>query len=213
MNTAKKITRQPQNGRHSPGGYGPKTIPAILDMAQKIQAEIRPVQAIRAFDDVLEIFSMPDARVIGKEITVPLHKENPVPAYVQGLSQTEDWHTIRNLPKLVPQASFGWTCDYVAETDSFSYLVAGLTPAGTLVPDGFSHRDIAATLVARGGYGQSIESIVKKLEDIGYTTNWNAPGCGWNAEMYLLPEEENPPIKGCKEDWHWLVPCKRKEGK
>ena len=30
---------------------------------------------------------------------------------------------------------------------------------------------------------------------------------GWNAELYFLEEQKNPPKKDCCLSCHWLVPC------
>lgn len=102
---------------------------------------------------------------------------------------------------------YGWTCDYDAETDTFIYIVCVLTPADTPVPDRFIYRDIPETLCAKGIYGESMSETLDRINANGYTTNWEP--YGWNAELYIQAEEENPP-KQVDTPWHWIVPVKEK---
>ncbi len=206
MNTVpKNISEQ------NPESYSPKDKPVILSMAEIFSEQFRAISQIKAFENNFEIFVMPAVRVIGKELIVAYKKKSPVPAFVDKFIVSDEWKTFENLPKIVSDSSFGWTCDYVPETDSFSYLVSTLTPAGTPVPDGFVYRDLQPTLVAKGLYGDSIAHIIKEMKKLGYRTNWDSPTCDWNAELYLREEELNPPVKDCKEECHWLVPCKKEE--
>ena len=124
-----------------------------------------------------------------------------------------DWEKLRALPQVVPDSDFGWTCDYVAETDCFSYLCSAVTPAGTLVPEGFQFRDAPETLAAVGKWGDEIEDIVERLKGMGFEAAWGAAGCGWNAELYLKTELENPPPNGNKAGCRLVVPCKRIEAR
>jgi len=169
----------------------------------------RDIREARAFQD-FEIFTLPASRIIGKEVIAPLnHGKNPVPAVWETFTQTDEWKNLLALPRVIPGASIGWTCDYVAATDTFSYLVAMHTPAGTPVPEGMQFRDAPQTLVAMGKWGEEINGIVKRLKKMGFATAWGDPGCGWNAELYFIEELENPPPKPNRASCRNVVPCKK----
>ena len=173
----------------------------------------RNISEIKAFQADFEICVMPAARIIGKELSSPLNvsaeRPNPVPEFWEKLVESDDWKTIKSLPHVVPDSSFGWTCDYVAADDTFSYICSVLTPAGTPVPDGFQFRDAPQTLVAVGKWGDEISDITERLQTMGYEPAWGDAGCGWNTELYFLAELDNPPPDGNKVGCRWLVPCKK----
>jgi hypothetical protein len=173
----------------------------------------RDIREAKAFQTEFEIFKMPACRVIGKERSLPLHGEDPLPAQSiwEELMKLGNLERLGVLPQVVPDSNFGWTCDYVAETDCFGYLASVVTPAGTPVPEGFQFRDVPETLVAVGKWGDEIGDIVERLKARDFEAAWGVAGCGWNAELYLKMELENPPPTGNKVGCRWVVPCKRKE--
>ena len=79
-------------------------------------------------------------------------------------------------------------------------MACSMVPADTPVPDGFSRRDIPETVSAKGLYGESVRETIERAKALGDTTSWEP--YGWNCELYLQAEEENPP-KQAHTPWHW----------
>jgi len=86
----------------------------------------RPLSEAKAFQKEFEIFKMPASRVIGKEKSLPLHGEEPLPARPlwEALMKSGDWGKLKRLPHVVAGSDFGWTCDYVAATDTFRLSIS-----------------------------------------------------------------------------------------
>ena len=164
---------------------------------------------IKAFEDNVEIFRLPKARVIGKEIRNGGSIGNTAPALWNEVYASGQMEVLMRLPHILNNSTYGWTCDYDAETDTFIYIVCVLTPADTPVPEGFIFRDIPETLCAKGLYGESMAETIGRIHENGYTTNWEP--YGWNAELYIQEEEENPP-KPVDTPWHWIVPVRKNGG-
>src|SRR5690554_2665002 len=166
---------------------------------------MRRISEIKPFEEEFESLVMPQSRIIGKEARCGGELGNTAPALAEKTINSPDWITLKNLPHVM-EYSCGWTGDYDAKTDTFSYIVGFITPADTPVPDGFVYRDIAETLCAKGLFGENIDKTVERAKDAGFVTNWES--CPWNAEFYIEEEEKNPPKKNC-ESYHWLVPVKK----
>ncbi len=158
------------------------------------------------------IYQLPPSRVIGKAF-VHLPGEEGHRQFVKALFELLDsdtWKkTIKTLPMLVPNTGWGFTCEYVAETDSFTYLQSVLTPEGTPVPDGLDCRDVPSTLVwasPRGG-PRFADAIRDRPELSGYVENFDAPSFPWQAEVHFDDEAEKYP----GDRWeHWFSPIRRK---
>jgi len=175
----------------------------------------RGINEMKAHHKEFEIFKVPASRLIGKEKSLPLHGAGPLPArpFWEECFASEEWEkTIRVLPQVIPESNFGWTCDYVPATDTFSYLCSVLTPAGTPVPEGWQFRDVPETLAAVGLWGDRLmEDVVPKLQAMGFEPAWGDAGCGWNAELYLHKEKvEDQPPDGNAQGCRWVVPCKKR---
>ena len=162
---------------------------------------------IKAFEDKFEVYHLPKSRVIGKEVRNGGSIGNTAPDLWNDVFSSGSIDVLMTLPHILNHSTYGWTCDYDAETDTFIYIVCVLTPADTPVPDGFVYRDIPETLCAKGIYGESMSETLDRINANGYTTNWEP--YGWNAELYIQAEEENPP-KQVDTPWHWIVPVKEK---
>ena len=147
-------------------------------------------------------------RIIGKEVSSGGALGNTAPALWDDVFASGAHDVLMSLPHVLNDSLYGWTCEYSPATDTFVYIVCAMTPADTLVPEGFVYRDIPKTICAKGLFGESVPQTVKRAKELGYTTNWEP--YGWNAELYIHEEEENPPKKDCMP-WHWLVPVKREE--
>lgn len=164
-------------------------------------------QEIKAFEDVFEVFYLPKARIIGKEVRNGGSMGNTAPSLWKEVFETGVSDVLLALPHVLKASLYGWTCDYDAETDTFSYIVCALTLADTPIPEGFVFKDIPETICAKGLYGEGMPQTIERINEYGYTTNWEL--YGWNAELYIQAEEDNPP-KQVDMPWHWIVPIKKK---
>lgn len=172
---------------------------------------VKNISAIKPFVEEQEIFIMPEIRIIGLEVRLKYRGEpegeNPIPAlwrkfFAEGFATGLD-----KLPKVIPNAWLGWTGDCPeGKSDWCSYIVSGAYPSGTPVPKGYVYRDLYASYVAKGEFGDNVHEVVNKFKPNGFITNYH-PVSGWNAELYFLEEQKNPPKKDCYPSWRWLVPC------
>lgn len=162
---------------------------------------------IKAFENNFEIYHLPKARVIGKEVRNGGTIGNTAPALWAEVFESGASEVLMALPHILKGCLYGWTCDYDAETDTFIYMVCALTPADTPVPEGFVYRDIPETYCAKGLYGEEMSQTIARIHEQGYVTNWEP--YGWNAELYL-PEEEADPPKQVDTPWHWIIPVREK---
>ena len=169
---------------------------------------MKPFSDIQPFRDEFAVYSLPASRAIGKEVRNGGALGNTAPALWGETIQSGAMDALLALPQLIPGATYGWTCDYDAPTDTFIYMVCVLASAGTPVPEGFAYRDIPETACAVGLYGENMDKTLDRVKESGFVTNWEP--YGWNAELYLPEEESNPP-KPSDSPWHWLVPVRRAE--
>lgn len=166
---------------------------------------MRSISEIKAFEEEFEILFIPKSRIIGKEARCGGALGNTAPALAERTINSIDWVTLKKLPHVMDYGC-GWTCDYDASTDTFSYIVGFITPADTPVPEGFVYRDVAQTLCAKGLFGEDVNKTVERATEAGYITNWQSSP--WNTEFYIDEEEQSPPKEDCIP-CHWLVPVKQ----
>ncbi len=168
---------------------------------------MRNFSEIKAFENNFELFHLSKARVIGMEIRSGGSMGNTAPVVWKKVFQNGAFDILKSLPQVLNNSFYGWTCDHDAESDTFSYIVCVLTPAGTPVPEGFVYRDIPETICTKGLYGENFFETLERAKELGYEPNWEP--YGWNAELYLDAEEDNPP-KQVDTPWHWVIPVKVK---
>ena len=161
---------------------------------------------ITAFHDEFEVFYLPRARIIGKEVRNGGPLGNTAPDLWKEVYESGAVEVLAALPHILKDSLYGWTCEYDAQTDTFVYIVCALVTADTPVPEGFVYRDIPETVCAKGLYGEGMEQTFERINECGYTPNWEP--YGWNAELYIQAEEDNPP-KQVDMPWHWIVPIKK----
>lgn len=161
---------------------------------------------IRAFDDEFDVFYLPKTRIIGKEIRNGGSIGNTAPSLWQDVYGSGAVEVLKALPHILNDSLYGWTCEYDAQTDTFIYIVCALVTEDTPVPDGYVFRDIPSTLCAKGLYGEGMQETIERITKLGYAPNWEP--YGWNAELYIQAEEDNPP-KQVETPWHWIVPVKK----
>jgi len=168
---------------------------------------MRNIDEIKSFVEEQEIFIMPEVRLIGVEGRCKLNAGNEdVIAVWRKFGEIHDKFptVLDSLPRAIPNALLGWTGDCPEGSDTYSYFISVACPAGTTVPDGYSYRDIPASYVAKGEYGDDIGGVISKFNPKGFITCYS--DLGWNAELYLDDEEKNPPKTDCSP-FRWLVPC------
>lgn len=190
----------------------PKEKPVVAMEAQAYGA-VRQVSEINAFQKELEILYLPASRVIGVEQTYgpePGGDRAAAPQWGRVI-KSEAWKKISALSRVIPRSALGWTCDHRPDAKTFQYLVAVLTPTGTAVPEGCQFRDVPPTLVAAGRWDEHMDRVVEQMKRLGYVSRWGDKGCSWNAELYLDEEEQLPAPN--RQEWRWLIPCKREEAK
>ena len=141
--------------------------------------------------DKPEYFSLPDARVIGLSMRCPLDMKaaNPIPAFWGKCAEDGLFETVGELPKLIP-AMLGFTDDYDEKTNTFLYITGVLCPKDTPVPEGYTYRDIPATVVSKSRYGEWLGECRPIWDNDGY--EWSGDeGQFWNAELYIDGEDND----------------------
>ena len=165
---------------------------------------MKSINEIKPFVDEQEIFCMPEVRIIGKAYRCKFTWEDgECGAIWDSFCAAAD--KLDALPRVVSGVYIAWTGEDT-ETDGkdYTYMPAIICPAGTPVPEGLDYRDLPASFVAKGVYGENINQVVEKLNLQGYKTCYTK--LRWNAEFYFEAEDENPPKENCSP-FRWLVPC------
>jgi len=164
---------------------------------------VRNINEIKPFVEEQEIFIMPDVRIIGKAYRCTFNwKETPWQKIWDEFEAAQEH--IRALPRIVENGFISWTGDSPKGSEYYTYMPAVICPADTSVPEGLDYRDLPASYVAKGEYGAEVNDVVKKFRLNGFYTCYT--DLGWNAELYLYDEENNPPKSDCSP-FRWLVPC------
>jgi hypothetical protein len=57
------------------------------------------------------------------------------------------------LPHVIPH-TMAWFGEYTRDTNKYTYMICAACPGGTVVPDGYEYRDMAAAYVAHGRIGK-----------------------------------------------------------
>lgn len=164
---------------------------------------MKNLNEIKAFVEEQEIFLMPDVRIIGKAYRCTFSWEETPWDRIW-----DDWEQIQSvlssLPKVLKNGWISWTGDSPEGSDHYTYMPCVICPVDTPVPEGLNYRDLPASYVAKGEYGAAINDVVMNFTLQGYKTCYT--DLGWNAELYLYDEENNPPKENCSP-FRWLVPC------
>lgn len=164
---------------------------------------MKDISQIVPFIAEQEIFKMPDVRIIGKAYRCTFEWEQTPWEKIWN-----DWESIQKVLKLLPKILLNgwisWTGDSPEGSNYYTYMPCVICPKNTPVPEGLDYRDLPASYVAKGDYGAEINDVVAKFLSAGYKTCYT--DLGWNAELYLYEEENNPPKTDCSP-FRWLVPC------
>jgi len=164
---------------------------------------MKSIREMKPFVDEQEIFAMPDVRIIGKAYRCLFNPdETPWQQFWDEYGAIKP--ALCALPKIIENGMICWTGDSPQGSDHYTYMLGVVCPAGTVVPEGLDYRDLPASYVAKGEYGEEISEIIGKFTPMGFVTCYT--DLGWNAELYLDGETDNPPREGCNP-FRWLVPC------
>lgn len=153
-----------------------------------------------------EIFIMPDVRIIGIARKCTFESDG------QGITPHEDyWNeffsynsVISGLPQVIKDSMVCWTGDSPKGSNYYTYMPGVICPAGTPVPNGLDYRDLPASYVAKGVYGDesNMADVFNFFKPLGFTTYYT--DLGWNAKLFLGDnEKKNHYNSPCR----WLVPC------
>lgn len=169
---------------------------------------MKNIDEIKPFVDEQEIFIMPDVRIIGKAYRCVFDPQStPWQKFWDEYNAVKE--TIDLLPKIIKNGMICWTGDSPKGSDYYTYMPAVICPTDTPVPDGLDYRDLPASYVAKGEYGDEVIDVIGKFALNGFTTCYT--DLGWNAELYLDEEDESSknelnPFRQTNP-FRWLVPC------
>ncbi|MNI26896.1 Bacterial transcription activator, effector binding domain [compost metagenome] len=155
-------------------------------------------------------------RFIGKEVTVG--KKNPVPELWKKILNDGTHDFLQGLPERVspPGDTIGWMGEYNPPTKEFTYIAGIFAEPDTVVPDGFSYRDIPDCLMGIGWIEGKTSHLEKgahtKTEKImrqnGYMPDYSTVGI--SMEYYSFDKYAN-----VKEDGNstftfgYFLPCQK----
>gem|GEM_PF-695107 len=143
---------------------------------------VKNINEIKPFVEEQEIFLMPEVRIIGIEGRCKLHtgSNSDVMEVWQRFDETVT-AKLDNLPRAMPNALLGWTGDCPEGSDTYSYVISVICPAGTPVPEGLVYRDLPASYVAKGRYGDGLNDVINTFTSKGFLTCYiDLP---WNADL------------------------------
>lgn len=182
----------------------PRMIFSLSIMYIEGDIKMKNISEIKPFVEEQEIFIMPEIRLIGVEGRCNLNGDDEPTIHSEARKKGFP-NVLKDLPRVIPDAVLGWTGECPEGSDTYTHLFSIACPAGTSVPKGFTYRDIPASYVAKGEYGDNIGDVIQKFTPKGFMTCYS--DLGWNAELFFDAEQENPPKKDCFPFWRWLVPC------
>lgn len=163
------------------------------------------IKSISEFNGENGIYEMPAARFIGiRHNRLPGRKGGSrLNKFLEVTFESRLWNeVVLNLPNIIPNETADLTCEYIAETDSFSFIVGVFCSEGTAVSPGLDCRDIAPTLVWiwKKEAGKKAMTECNKFSDDKYTENFAPPGFPWQAflradEYSVMPIKKADPTK------------------
>jgi predicted transcriptional regulator YdeE len=163
-----------------------------------------------------EIQHFQELRFIGKEVIVG--KKNPVPQLWKKMLADGTNEYLQNLPNRISPIgdTIGWMGDYNHQTKEFTYIAGIFTKPNTVVPKGFSYREIPTCLMGIG-WIQGITSDLykgahKKTENIlrqnGYIPDYSVVGISmeyYSFEKYSKIKEDGNNLF----TFGYFLPCKK----
>jgi predicted transcriptional regulator YdeE len=144
-----------------------------------------------AFLEKIEFVSLPDVRIIGREVPCSLRPDakNPVPALWEASFTDGTIDMLKKLPLVVPGCTIGWMGD--VQGQDYRYIAGVIAQPDTPVPQGMQFRNLSACDVAKGYiHGNLLNSDVYvsahtlTLEGIAANQRQEDYSFGWGAEIY-----------------------------
>lgn len=144
-----------------------------------------------AFLEKIEFISLPQVRMIGREVSCSLSPEvvNLVPTLWEALFEDGAMDMLKTLPLVVSDCTIGWMGNVKGQ--NYQYIAGVMAREGTSVPAGFQYRDLPACDVAKGyihGNLQNGDIYVNAheltLEGIAANQRQYDYSFGWSAEIY-----------------------------
>lgn len=166
---------------------------------------MRKISQIKSFEQDFELFEMDAARIIGKAVRSGGRQGRQAELLWHEVLDTPVYDQLVALPDVIADSVVGAMCEERPD-GSVLYLLGALAPADSPVPEGLEYRDLPASIVARGEFGDELTDTIRKAEEQGYTADW--PPFTWAAELFLLPEDEQSDDTNVMPR-HWLVPVKK----
>lgn len=167
-------------------------------------------------DITFEVQDFKATRFIGKEVTVG--KKNTVPDLWKKILSDGTNDFLQSLPQRLspPGDTIGWMGDYNPQTKEFVYIAGIFTKPDTIVPDGYSYRDIPDCLMGIGWIQGSTSNLEKgahvKTEKLmkanGHIPDYSIVGISmeyYSYEKFGKIEEDG---KNTFTFGYWL-PCKK----
>lgn len=139
----------------------------------------------------IEFITIPNARIIGREVSLSLRAgtENPVPALWGKVYSDGTADMLRKLSLVVLGCTAGWMGDAAGE--DYKYIAGVIAAEDTPVPEGMQYRDIAACTIAKGYihgnlhngevYCNAYDLTLSGIEENHFESD---DTFGWSAEIY-----------------------------
>jgi predicted transcriptional regulator YdeE len=163
-----------------------------------------------------EVQNFKAVRFIGKEVIVG--RKNPVPELWKKILNDGTNEFLQSMPERVSPIgdTIGWMGEYNPQSKEFTYIAGIFTKPDTIVPDGFSYRDIPDCLMGIGWIQGNTSHLEKgahaKTEKImrenGYEPDYSIVGI--SLEYYSFDKYAN-----IKEDGNntftfgYFLPCRK----
>lgn len=170
-------------------------------MGVKVSFEVQPFQAVR---------------LIGKEVIVG--RKNPVPELWEKILKDGTNDFLQNMPERVsPRGdTIGWMGEYNPRTKEFVYVAGIFARPSTIVPDGYSYRDIPDCFMGIGWIQGPTPQLEKgahvKTEKVmrasGYVPDYSIVGISmeyYSFDKYASVEEDGNNIF----TFGYYLPCKK----
>lgn len=139
----------------------------------------------------IEIFEMPEMKIIGKEIRCGGFIGNIVGELWDMCLEDGSIEILKAMPRIIPNALLGWSGNYTHEDKTYSYIVGVFVPLDTEVPKGFTFRILPPTLVGKGLFGGGY-SFIGELKKQGYVTNYELRG--WNVDLFFKDDPKTEKV-------------------
>ena len=163
-----------------------------------------------------EVQNFKAVRFIGKEVIVG--KENPVPKLWEKVLSDGTNDFLQSMPeRLSPMGdTIGWMGEYNSQSKEFTYIAGIFSKPNTIVPSGFSYRDIPDCIMGIGwiqGNTSDLEKgahskTEKVMKENGYIPDYSIAAI--SMEYYLFDKYASIEENGDNVfTFGYFLPCKK----